>query len=314
MKLKVCFYGMGSIGKRHFKNLLKIGKEQNIIFDIDIIKKRNELSEEIKKEIKNLYFNREDLASDYDIVFIVNPTSDHFETINYMKDRAKYMFIEKPIFNKSCLNLKSLKLNEEKCYIAAPLRYSGVFNTLKKVLKERKIYSVRAICSSYLPEWRPQQDYREVYSAKKELGGGVSIDLIHEWDYLVELFGCPERIFNFQGKYSNLEIDSEDISIYIAKYKDKLLEIHLDYFGCESRREIEIFTELGTIKGDFYNKNINFSWNNEVLKMNENEDIYIKEMKNFLNIIKGKKNNNTPSHAMKILKLAEGENVNESID
>ena len=52
-----------------------------------------------------------------------------------------------------------------------------------------KVYSARAISSSYLPDWRPGQDYRTTYSAHKDMGGGVSIDLIHEWDYLSWLFG-----------------------------------------------------------------------------------------------------------------------------
>ena len=73
--------------------------------------------------------------------------------------------------------------------------------------------SARVICSSYLPDWRPGVDYRTVYSAHKALGGGVTIDLIHEWDYLVDLFGVPQKLYNFKGTYSDLEIDSDDLSV-----------------------------------------------------------------------------------------------------
>lgn len=66
-----------------------------------------------------------------------------------------------------------------------------------------------------------------MYSAHKALGGGVTIDLIHEWDYLVDLFGVPETICNIRGKYSDLEIDSDDLSIYIAQYPTLLAEVHL---------------------------------------------------------------------------------------
>ncbi|WP_298654045.1 Gfo/Idh/MocA family oxidoreductase, partial [uncultured Proteiniphilum sp.] len=61
------------------------------------------------------------------------------------------------------------------------------------------------------PDWRPNTDYKKSYSAKKEEGGGVSIDLIHEWDYLIYLFGFPQEVYNLQGKFSHLDINSEDL-------------------------------------------------------------------------------------------------------
>ncbi len=73
---------------------------------------------------------------------------------------------------------------------------------LKDLLPALHPYCARVICSSYLPDWRPGVDYRTVYSAHKAMGGGVTIDLIHEWDYLVELFGVPQQLYNFKGTYS----------------------------------------------------------------------------------------------------------------
>ena len=75
---------------------------------------------------------------------------------------------------------------------------------------------------------------------------GVSIDLIHEWDYLTWLFGFPDEVCNFRGKYSDLEIDSDDHSVYIAKYPDKQISLSLDYFGRIERREIELSTPTGS--------------------------------------------------------------------
>ena len=79
-----------------------------------------------------------------------------------------------------------------------------------------------------------------------KMGGGVTIDLIHELDYMVDLFGFPQESYNFKGTYSDLEIDSDDLSVYIARYKDKLCEVHLDYFGREYRRTCEVFVSEGT--------------------------------------------------------------------
>ena len=69
--------------------------------------------------------------------------------------------------------------------------------------------SARAICSSYLPEWRPGTDYRRTYAALAG-AGGVKLDLIHELDYLLTRFGLPERSCLLDGQLSHLELKSVD--------------------------------------------------------------------------------------------------------
>lgn len=310
-KLKVCFWGLGSIGKRHLNNLVKISEEFNLKLEIHAYREtKTELPNDISNLIDNQIFEVNCLSNDYDITFITNPTSEHYKTMEIMTGRTKHFFIEKPIFDKQDYDMDTLQLNENGIhYVAGPLRHSDVIQELKKILLNEKVYSIRSICSSYLPNWRKGIDYRKTYSSNKVQGGGVSIDLIHEWDYIADLFGFPDETFNLQGKFSNLEIDSEDISIYIAKYKDKLVEIHLDYFGRVPRRTIEIFTEQGTITGDFINKNISFSDGRKIIDFNLNsKDMYIEEMRYFIeSVLKEDITGSNLEHSYKVLKLAMGE-------
>jgi hypothetical protein len=304
--IKICFFGMGSIGKRHLKNLVKILKERKIEFEIDVIKRKKEINNEVKDYIHNIYKADEFKPNFYDIVFIVNDTSVHIETLKLMKDYSNNFFIEKPL----SINLNGFELDDYKdknIYVACPMRYSNVMDYLKKNMDFTKVYSVRAICSTYLPDWRPTIDYRDNYSAKKELGGGVTLDLIHEWDYLTYLLGFPEKIYNLNKKVSHLEINSDDLSIYIAEYRDKLVEVHLDYFGRIPTRKIEIFLKEGTVIGDFI-KNTVILENSSEVDLSDSVDEYIKEMNNFLDIIfNGKDNFNDLKHAYKVLKLIKGE-------
>ena len=304
--IKICFFGMGSIGKRHLKNLVKILKERKIEFEIDVIKRKKEINDEVKDYIHNIYKVDEFKPNFYDIVFIVNDTSVHIETLKLMKDYSNNFFIEKPL----SINLNGFELDDYKdknIYVACPMRYSNVIDYLKKNTDFTKVYSVRAICSTYLPDWRPTIDYRDNYSAKKELGGGVTLDLIHEWDYLTYLMGFPEKIYNLNKKVSHLEINSDDLSIYIAEYRDKLVEVHLDYFGRIPTRKIEIFFKEGAVIGDFI-KNTVILENNSEIDLSDSVDEYIKEMNNFLDIIfNGKDNFNDLKHAYKVLKLIKGE-------
>ena len=61
----------------------------------------------------------------------------------------------------------------------------------------------------------------------------------------------PQQLYNFKGTYSDLEIDSDDLSVYIAKYPTLLAEVHLDYFGRGYRRSIELFCRDGSYLADF---------------------------------------------------------------
>ncbi len=182
-------------------------------------------------------------------------------------------------------------------------------STIKKTVDFSKVIGVRSISSSYLPDWRPNIDYRNCYSAHKSQGGGVSIDLIHEWDYLTFLFGMPTTCRSIITKKSNLEIDSDDIAIYIASNDMITFEVHLDYYGRKPIREMTIFNEDETIYCDILNEEIHYLKENKRIGFEKDRNKYQKdELRHFLDIANGTiKNDSTVSHAVSVLKIAKGE-------
>ena len=110
-----------------------------------------------------------------------------------------------------------------------------------------------------------------------------------------------------KGKYSHLEIDSEDIAVYIAAYQDKVLELHLDYFGRTPRREIELFTDKGTITGDLIKNMISFTdGRQQILFQEEKNDIYLNEMRFFMDQILKNQSFNNMEYCYSVLKIALG--------
>lgn len=311
-ELDVCFIGIGSIAKRHIINLVQICEEDNIKLSIDAIRRngKKEDNDIVFSYINNVYSSVNELNHIYDAIFITNPTELHYKTLENVLNNSKSFFIEKPICTPNQINYFSeLKYNSKKnFYIAGPLKYNVVIDYLKNNLNLNNVYSIRAISSSYLPEWRPNIDYRDTYSAHKDMGGGVSIDLIHEWDYLTYIFGNPQRIKMFNGKKSNLEIDSDDYAIYIAEYRDKILELHLDYFGRKTIRRIELLTKDDTIIADLINNTIDFLVSNKRIKFDEERNKFQKrELRQFISIIDNKDNIvNDIEHALEVLKLTQG--------
>jgi predicted dehydrogenase len=308
-KYKIAFCGLGSIGKRHLINTIKFLTDSGYSAQCDWIQSSQRLiDDELRDSISNVYLYNE-ASDDYDIVFITNPTFAHYETIRLMADRTRCMFIEKPVFSSSDVGLSELHLSKDGVYyVACPLRYAKVISYVKEKIDCTSVYSARAISSSYLPDWRKGVDYRDVYSAKRNLGGGVSFDLIHEWDYLTYLFGIPKRVYNVCGKYSNLEIDSDDLSIYIAEYKICAVELHLDYFGRKSIRQLQLFLPGETIEIDILSGIITYLNEGKVIDLSESRDSFqLREIEYFFSIVNGwKENNNTIPHALEVLKIAEG--------
>lgn len=231
--MKVCFIGVGSIAKRHIRNLVEIFNDKTEHLEIEAVRRAESTVCDEQKYLSKIYNSYVELPDDYDVIFITNPTEYHAETLLALQNKAKHFFIEKPVVSlntEPLLDGFAVRKNSI-YYVACPLRYHKVIQYLKENLVVDDVLSIRAICSSYLPDWRPNTDYRKTYSAKASLGGGVSIDLIHEWDYISYLFGFPSFVKMIKGKISELEIDSDDYSIYIAKFKSMIAEVHLDYFG-----------------------------------------------------------------------------------
>ena len=304
--MKVCIVGSGSIGKRHIHNIYSLGKEKKETVIIDLLRSsKSELPQDILDIINKQYYDISELPPKYDAIIIANPTSLHYTTIKQIFDYSDNFFVEKPVFDKTDFDFSDIEISGKKIYVACPLRYTKVLLEAKKVIENCQTFSVRAISSSYLPDWRPGTDYRKTYSAHKNMGGGVLIDLIHEWDYLSYFFGFPEQIEKLYGKYSNLEIDSEDLAIYIARYNDKLLELHLDYCGRETQCYCEIITSDSTYRFDITNSRV-IKNGIEIAKYNEQpNDKYMEEMKFFYDIINGiKENTNDINHAVNVMKIA----------
>lgn len=299
--------GYGSMGKRHIKNLKDILSDSVMI---DILRREESKPVDFKdvdSELRFLFSGRQ-LRDYYDAIFITNPTSLHYETLKKYRHLSNAFFIEKPVFISGEEDMNDFISTGKMYYVACPLRYSNVIQWLKCNIDFSSVHSIRVISSSYLPDWRPGSDYRDAYSAHKDMGGGVSIDLIHEWDYICYLIGFPQSVQSIIGKKSSLEIDSDDIALYIGEYADKVVEVHLDYFGRKPVRRIELFTEDDTIVADLIEQRITWLCSEKKLDLWEDRDSYQKkELRHFMDILEGRlRSDNGIEEACRVLRIARG--------
>ncbi len=106
-----------------------------------------------------------------------------------------------------------------------------------------------------------------------------------------------------------LEIDSDDVAIYMAETPHMVLELHLDYFGRSTKREMEIYMDDDTIRVDFIKQAIDFEVRGRHLEFHEDRDDYQKrELQHFFDITRGViENDNDLNMACRTLRLARGE-------
>jgi predicted dehydrogenase len=92
------------------------------------------------------------------------------------------------------------------------------FRDLLKAEEIGRVLSVRCEIGQYLPSWRPDTDYRQSVSARRELGGGALLELSHEIDYLRWIFGEVDSVNARISRQSALEIDVEDTAHLILGF------------------------------------------------------------------------------------------------
>ncbi len=245
MNKSVLISGYGSIGRRHANILSKIVTKKNIT----ILTKQKLSNFRTIRTIKAL-----NEVNPYYIV-ICNPTSDHINKIKFIEENCKnkLVLVEKPLFSKP----DKINIKKNKYYVGYNLRFNSIINFLKKKLKSKKIWNVNIFCGSYLPNWRNNIDYRKSSSAKKNLGGGVLLDLSHELDYVQWLFGKIEIEHCKSKKLSNLNIETDDFLNLIGKTKKiPSIQITLNYFTRKPTRQIFIDGKNISVQADLINKKV----------------------------------------------------------
>ncbi|NLR61855.1 Gfo/Idh/MocA family oxidoreductase [Chitinophaga polysaccharea] len=283
--MNILIIGLGSIARKHIQALREIGVSEMNIF---ALRSGKHFSEE--EEVINISDIREAGVA-IDFAIISNPTFTHYQTLEWLADYSFPLFIEKPLFHTLDNNevlMRKLLASRRKTYVACNLRFHPCILFLKNLLDTAttKINEVNTYCGSYLPDWRPGKDYRKVYSANENMGGGVHLDLIHELDYITWLLGFPDQIKSVCRKVSNLEIDSVDYANYSLLYKDFTANIILNYYRRDTKRNCEILFEDTTVTVDLIKQQV---LRGEDLLFSSSISplyTYIEQMKYFMSIMR----------------------------
>ncbi len=278
--MRILFCGLGSIARKHIAALRQIDSE------VELFAIRSSHTATPWEGVHDLYDWEEVYKNIFDFAVISTPTSEHIQTIEQLLPLDIPLFIEKPLCS-SLVNKEWVKKVDESriTYCACNLRFLDCLHQAKELVAGKRVNEVNVYCGSYLPEWRPGVDFRKVYSAIPELGGGVHIDLIHEIDYVYWLFGMPENVHKRFSNKSSLSIRAYDYANYLLEYPGFNVNVVLNYFRRDYKRTIELVCEDDSYLIDLPTNSIRRG--NEVLFASEQKmgDLYLSQMQYFVNCI-----------------------------
>jgi predicted dehydrogenase len=194
-------------------------------------------------------------AHSFQAAFICTPTSSHITgLLPILRAGVANIYIEKPLSH----NLENIDevfalaaTYKNNIVVGYDLHFDPGIQKVRSLLHDNTIgkpVSINAFVGQYLPDWRPYEDYRKGMSARKETGGGVLLDIVHEFDYLCWLIG---NVHSVAGLYTNsgaLGIETEEAAEVLLKFENGAIgSVHLDYLQPTLVRHFIITGTKGSI-------------------------------------------------------------------
>jgi len=295
--MKFMIAGLGSIGRRHLRNLKALGEE-------DIVLYRSGRSTLQDDELEGYITETElqsALAHKPDAVIVSNPTALHLDVAIPAAEAGCHLLLEKPVsHNLERVDelLAAVKRGGGKALVGYQFRFHPGLQTVKRWLMKGRIgkpISAHAHWGEYLPDWHPWEDYRQSYAARRDLGGGVVLTLCHPFDYLRWLMGDVVSVTSWTNQIGELDLEVEDIAETILEFDSGAVgHVHLDYFQRPSEHRLEIIGTEGTIRwnnADGYASiypSAEGIWESSVLPDGFSRDaLFMAEMKHFIDVANG---------------------------
>ena len=295
--MKFLIAGLGSIGRRHLRNLQALGEQ-------DILLYRSGRSTLPDDDLAGLPVETDlDAALSHkpDAVIISNPTVFHLDVAIPAAQAGCHLLLEKPVshtWERVDELQAALEQGGGKVLMGFQFRFHPGLQRVVDMLAEGVVgrpVSANAHWGEYLPDWHPWEDYRKSYSARADMGGGVILTLSHPLDYLRWLFGDVSSLWASTAQSGELDLDVEDTAEIGLEFANGVIgSVHLDYLQRPPAHTLEIIGSQGTLRWDNADGAVSLyqvdsgEW--EILPAPdgfERNHLFLAEMKHFLEVIRG---------------------------
>ena len=293
---KLALVGLGSIGRRHLRLIHKIRP------DIDVILVRSGIGEhwpEEKLAHRIVRSVNEAVSEQVQAAVIASPSSLHIEQSQKFAEKKIHLLIEKPLSNnRQGIDelIDTVTHHKIVALVGYIFRYDPGAKRFREIIEGNylgNLVHAHIECGSYLPEWRPDQNYKETASACVEKGGGVLLELSHEIDYMRWFLGEISSVQALIYNSGLLGINVEESADLIFETKQGMpVSMHLDFNRRHPSRFCKLQGENGELVWDALQKKI--IWRladgeikTEAFPMNR-DYCYIQQLTHFFDCIENK--------------------------
>jgi len=292
---RVLLVSLGSIGARHLRNLRLLCPDTRI----GVLRRLGADSDEAHAAGADevLHSMQDALAFAPRAAIVASPAPFHVEAAEALARAGVHLLIEKPLANHAGPAASLVRLCRESSVTLA-VGYNLRFLPSLRAAREQvaqgaigEVFSVRAEVGQYLPDWRRGADYRQGVTAQAKLGGGVLLELSHEIDYLLWMFGMPAKVTAVGGRSGQLDIDVEDIVELTMQYEQpwRLVSVHLDMLQRRPYRRCRMAGTRGSIEWNALADTVHLdSLQQDAprllqgVTLTDKNDMYIDELRDFL--------------------------------
>ena len=246
MPALVLVRGMGSIGRRHARVFRSLGHEVRGW----PVRPRDPDADGVP-----LLTDREGLAmaAVADLVVVCTDTARHVDdTLMVLDAGVGRVLVEKPVASTvgDAERLLAHPFADQRVMVAAPLRAHLGFRHFHAAVGALELPRYAAVASqSWLPSWRPERDYRDSYSARRDEGGALR-DLVHEIDYAVVALGRPRHLTAVLDTQGPLEMAAEQGATLLWATDSGSVTVRVDYVTRPARRGAVVTSPSGSVTWD----------------------------------------------------------------
>jgi predicted dehydrogenase len=301
--MKILIAGLGSIGRRHLRNLLALGEKDILLYRT----RRSTLPDDELGDFPVATDLAEALDRQPDAAIIANPTALHLETAIPAAQAGSHLLLEKPVSHTTegiAALRQAVQQGGGQVLVGFQFRFHPGLAQMAAWIAQGAIgrpLSFHAHWGEYLPDWHPWEDYRQGYSARSDLGGGVILTLSHPLDYLRWLLGEVDCLWAFASRSGGLEIDVEDTAEIGLRFQNGIIgSVHLDYNQQPAAHTLEIVGTRGTLRWDNQDGSAALyqvehgEWQrlfpenlSGLERPFERNDLFLAEMRHFLEVARG---------------------------